>query len=341
MQKVNVAINGFGRIGRLVSRILLEEKYSNHLQLVAINDLTNIETLAHLLKFDSIHGTYNKDITIESDAIVIDGHKIHICKEPNPEKLPWKEMGVDVVIEATGRFKDREGVAKHLTAGAKKVVVSAPTKGEDIMMVMGVNDHLYDSSNHHVISAASCTTTCLSPVIKVLHETLEIERGLMTTIHSYTNDQVLLDFAHSDLRRARAGALSMIPTSTGAAQAVGKIIPELSGKLSGMAIRVPTPNVSCIDLVLNVKKDTSKEEVNRILQEASQGEMKSVMYYSELPLVSIDYNGSSYATIVDALSTIVMDGTMVKVILWYDNEWGYSSRLIELISHIAQKDAKI
>ena len=335
MTKVRVAINGFGRIGRLAARILLDQTIEN-LELVAINDLTDIRTLVHLLTYDSIHGTYDKRIEIDGEYLRVGKQKVAVINQPDPEKLPWGELAIDVVIEATGRFKERAQIQKQLTAGAKKVVVTAPTKGEDMTLVMGVNDHMYRDDQHDIISAASCTTTCLAPVIKIVHEHFGVLRGLMTTIHSYTNDQVLLDFAHNDLRRSRAAAMSIIPTSTGAAQAVAKVLPEMKGKLSGMALRVPTPNVSCVDLVLELGKPVTAEELNQLLIDRANGEMKDVIHVSELPLVSIDYRGSHYAAIVDALSTIVIDKNLVKLLLWYDNEWGYSYRLIQLISHIAK-----
>lgn len=337
MKKVKVAINGFGRIGRLAARILLTH-HRDTLELVAINDLTNIKTLAHLLKYDSVHGTYADDVHVSEDVLEIAGQKIRILKEPIPEKLPWGDLEIDYVIEATGRFKDRESIQKQLDAGAKRVIVSAPTKGEDIMLVMGVNHQEYAPEQHRFISAASCTTTCLAPVVKVLHEKMGVKRGLITTIHSYTNDQVLLDFAHNDLRRSRAAAMSMIPTSTGAAKAVAKVMPELAGKLNGMAIRVPTPNVSCVDLVVELDRAVSAEEINKILREAAENTMKDTIHVSDLPLVSIDYNGSKYASIVDALSTMVIDDNLVKLILWYDNEWGYSYRLIALMEYLAKNE---
>lgn len=337
MKKMKVAINGFGRIGRLAARILLTH-HRETMELVAINDLTNINTLAHLVKYDSVHGTFVDDVTVLEDALEIAGQRIRIFKEPIPEKLPWGELEIDYVIEATGRFKDREAIQKQLDAGAKRVIVSAPTKGEDIMLVMGVNHQEYAPDQHRFISAASCTTTCLAPVVKVLHEEIGVKRGLMTTIHSYTNDQVLLDFAHNDLRRSRAAAMSMIPTSTGAAKAVAKVMPELAGKLNGMAMRVPTPNVSCVDLVVELGKTVTAEEINQILRDAAENSMKNTIHVSDLPLVSVDYNGSKYASIVDALSTMVIDNNMAKLILWYDNEWGYSYRLVELMEHLAKNE---
>lgn len=338
MKNVKIAINGFGRIGRLAARIILSQS-TDHLQLVAINDLTDVHTLAHLLTYDSVHGVFDQTVTASEDAITVGGHTVRVFKEPNPEKLPWGDLDIDIVIESTGRFKDREQLQKQIDAGAKTVVISAPAKGEDIMMVMGVNQDQYNPQQHRIISAASCTTTCLAPVIKVLHETLGVKRALMTTIHSYTNDQVLLDLSHSDLRRARAAGMSMIPTTTGAAQAVAKVIPELKGKLSGMAIRVPTPNVSCVDLVVELAGDTTVEGINHLLKQAATKEMKGIVSVSELPLVSIDFKGSSFASIVDGPSTMVLENNLAKLLIWYDNEWGYSSRLVELISHIAKNQS--
>ncbi len=338
MKNVKIAINGFGRIGRLAARIILSQS-TDHLQLVAINDLTDVHTLAHLLTYDSVHGVFDQTVTASEDAITVGGHTVRVFKEPNPEKLPWGDLDIDIVIESTGRFKDREQLQKQIDAGAKTVVISAPAKGEDIMMVMGVNQDQYNPQQHRIISAASCTTTCLAPVIKVLHETLGVKRALMTTIHSYTNDQVLLDLSHSDLRRARAAGMSMIPTTTGAAQAVAKVIPELKGKLSGMAIRVPTPNVSCVDLVVELAGDTTVEGINHLLKQAATKEMQGIVSVSELPLVSIDFKGSSFASIVDGPSTMVLENNLAKLLIWYDNEWGYSSRLVELISHIAKNQS--
>ena len=338
MKNVKIAINGFGRIGRLAARIILSQP-TNHLQLTAINDLTDVHTLAHLLTYDSVHGVFDQTVTASEDTIIVGEKPIQVFKEPSPEKLPWGELDIDIVIESTGRFKDREQLQKQIDAGAKKVVISAPAKGEDIMMVMGVNQHEYDPKEHRIISAASCTTTCLAPVIKVLHEAFGVKRALMTTIHSYTNDQVLLDLSHSDLRRARAAAMSMIPTTTGAAQAVAKVIPELSGKLSGMAIRVPTPNVSCVDLVAELGSNVTVETLNNLFKRSAAQEMKGIVVLSELPLVSIDFKGSSHASIIDGPSTMVLENDLVKLLIWYDNEWGYSSRLVELISHIAKSES--
>jgi glyceraldehyde 3-phosphate dehydrogenase len=330
---VRVAINGFGRIGRSFYRIVHNNP---EIEVVAINDLTDAKTLAHLLKYDSVHGTFNAEVYAEGDSIVIDGRSIRVYADPNPEELPWGDLQVDVVLEATGRFRDREGASKHLKAGAKRVVISAPAKNPDITIVMGVNNGEYDPEKHRIVSNASCTTNCLAPVAKVLLEKFGIVAGFLTTVHSYTMDQRLLDAPHKDLRRARAAALSMIPTTTGAAKAVGLVIPELKGKFNGMAIRVPTADVSLIDFVCEVEKEVTVEEVNAALKEAAEGELKGILGYSEEPLVSIDYLGDPRSSIVDGLSTDVINGKMVKVVAWYDNEWGYSNRLADLISYMAQ-----
>ena len=329
-----VAINGFGRIGRNVLRIASS---SNQLDIVAINDLTDAATLAHLLKYDSIHGTFAGQIGVDGDRLLVNGKAIRILQQRDPSQLPWKELGVEVVIEATGLFTKRADAAKHLQAGAERVVITAPGKEADATICMGINEQSYDAGKHQVISNASCTTNCLAPVAKVLLEKFGIERGMMTTIHAYTNDQRILDLPHSDLRRARAAALSMIPTTTGAAKAVSLVLPELKGKLDGMAIRVPTPNVSLVDLVVAVREKTSIEEVNAALRSAAEGPLKGILDYCEAPLVSIDFNGSSASSTVDALSTNVIDGNLVKVLAWYDNEWGYSSRVCELVAHIAKR----
>jgi len=328
---LRVAINGFGRIGRMVMRAAVKEK---GIEIVAINDLTDAKTLAHLLKYDSVHGIFPGDVAVKGDELVVNGKAIKIFAVKNPAELPWQQEKIDVVLEATGLFTAREKAELHLKAGAKKVVISAPATGEDITIVMGVNHTLYDPKKHHIISNASCTTNCLAPVAKVLHEAFGIERGLVTTIHSYTNDQQILDLPHKDLRRARAAALSMIPTTTGAAKAVSLVLPELKGKLDGMAIRVPTPNVSVVDLVATLTKKTDAEQVNAALKVASQGPLKGILGFSEEPLVSCDYNGNPLSSIVDALSTKVLDGSMVKVISWYDNECGFSNRVIDLIKLI-------
>lgn len=333
---VKIAINGFGRIGR---NLLRAAQQSNVIEVVAINDLTDAETLAHLLKYDSIHGIFAADIQVEDDCLKIDGQQIKVLKERSPEALPWKDLGVDIVIESTGLFTQRDSAAKHLEAGARKVIISAPGKDVDLTVCMGINEKEYDSANHHILSNASCTTNCLAPVAKVILEQFGIVKGLMTTIHSYTNDQRILDLPHGDLRRARAASLSMIPTSTGAAKAVSLVLPELTGKLDGMAVRVPTPNVSLVDLVVETKKKTSAEEINQALKAAADGPLKSVLEVCELPLVSKDFNGNPASSIVDALSTRVLDDTMVKVLAWYDNEWGYSCRVLDLAEYlVAQGD---
>jgi len=332
---VKVAINGFGRIGREVFRVNLDKKYFD---LVAINDLTDAPTLAHLLKYDSNYGTLNNEITTGEGTIIVDGQPVKVLCERDPEKLPWKDLGIDLVIEATGFFTSKEGATKHLTAGAKKVVITAPAKDEiDFTVVLGVNDKDYNPAIHNIISNASCTTNCLAPFAKVLNDNFGIEKGLMTTIHAYTNDQNILDLPHKDLRRARAAALSMIPTSTGAAKAIGLVLPELKGKLHGLAIRVPTPTVSLVDLVCTVKTPTTAAEINAKFKEAAEGPMKGILGYSEVPLVSIDFKGSSFSSIVDAESTQVMDGNLVKVMSWYDNEWGYSCRIVDLIKMVGDQ----
>ncbi len=328
---VRVGINGFGRIGRPFYRIAAARK---NVEVVAANDLTDEATLAHLLTYDSVHGTYDADVKAGDGKITVDGKDIKILSEPDPAKLPWGDLGVDVVVESTGRFRDREGAGKHLSAGAKKVVISAPAKEPDVTLVLGVNDGDYDKDNHHIISNASCTTNCLAPPVKVLMDNFGVEYGFMTTIHAYTNDQRILDFPHKDLRRARAAAVSMIPTTTGAARAIGLVIPELKGKMDGISVRVPTPNVSLVDLVATVGKDTSADEVNAAFEKAANGPMKSILDVSYEPLVSIDYNGSSFSSVDDAPNTAVMEGTMVKVLCWYDNEWGYAARLVDLAEKI-------
>ncbi|MCK5595056.1 type I glyceraldehyde-3-phosphate dehydrogenase [bacterium] len=329
-----VGINGFGRIGRLVLKAGLG---SSELEFVAVNDLTNAKTLAHLFKYDSTFGIFDGTVEAKDDAIVINGKEIKVIAQKDPAQLPWKEMGVDIVIESTGRFRDKAQASAHIQAGAKKVIISAPATNEDITIVLGVNEDKYDSSSHHIISNASCTTNCLAPVAKVLMDNFGITKGLMTTIHSYTNDQVILDFPSKDLRRARSAAVSMIPTTTGAAKAVALVLPELKGKVDGMAIRVPTPNVSLVDLVVNIEKNTSAEAVNAALKSAAENELSKYLEYCEEPLVSKDFNGNSKSSIVDALSTKVIEGNMVKVLAWYDNEWGYSNRVIDLAEYIISK----
>jgi len=326
-----VAINGFGRIGRMACQVLLE-KYADKVELVAINDLTDNETLAHLFQFDSTYGIYGKTVTATKNSIKVGDKEIRAYAEREPENLPWKELGVDVVLECTGFFRTREGMEKHITAGAKKVVLSAPSKegGADGTFVIGVNEGEYDPEKHHLISNASCTTNCLAPIAKVIDEAFGIEKGLMTTIHAYTGDQKLLDAPHSDLRRARAAALSMIPTTTGAAKAVALVLPHLEGKLNGMSIRIPIPTGSLVDLTVHVGKETSAEEVNKVLKKASEGDLKGILGYEERPLVSRDYQHDARSSIVDAMSTEVIGGDLVKILSWYDNEWGYSNRLADL-----------
>jgi glyceraldehyde 3-phosphate dehydrogenase len=329
-----VGINGFGRIGRNVLRAALKNE---NIEVVAVNDLTDANMLAHLLKYDSVHGTLNVDVKVGENTLVVDGKEIHVLAERDPAKLGWGDLGVDVVIESTGRFTKRDDAAKHLEAGAKKVIISAPASNEDITVVMGVNHDQYDADNHHVISNASCTTNCLAPFAKVLNDKFGIKRGMMTTVHAYTNDQQILDLPHKDYRRARAAAENIIPTTTGAAKAVSLVLPELKGKLNGMAMRVPTPNVSLVDLVAEVNQDVTAEEINAALKEAAEGDLKGILAYSDEPLVSRDYNGSPYSSSIDALSTLVMEGNMVKVVSWYDNESGYSHRVVDLVDFIAQK----
>jgi glyceraldehyde 3-phosphate dehydrogenase len=328
---VRVGINGFGRIGRNVLRAGLDKK---GLEFVAVNDLTDAKTLAHLLKYDSVHGRFRADVQADGDAILIDGKEIKVYAQKDPGQLPWKDLKVDVVLESTGKFTDRVGGSKHIEAGAKKVVVSAPAKDPDISMVLGVNEKDYNPSKHHIVSMGSCTTNCLAPIAKILVEEFGVEKGLMTTIHAYTNDQVILDFPHKDLRRARSAAMSMIPTTTGAATALSLVIPELKGKLDGMAIRVPTPNVSVVDLVVELKKETTAEEVNRILKSYADGKMKGILSFCEDPLVSIDFNGNPHSSIVDGPSTKVIGKKMAKIISWYDNEWGFSNRMVELLAYL-------
>jgi glyceraldehyde 3-phosphate dehydrogenase len=331
---IKVGINGFGRIGRNIVRAALGNK---NFDFVAVNDLTNTETLAHLLKYDSLLGNLKSDIKASGDTITVDGDAIKVLSVKDPGLLPWKDLGVEVVFESTGKFTKREDAAKHIAAGAKKVVVTAPAKGPDASIVMGVNDGIYDPAKHHIISNASCTTNCLAPVAKVLQEQFGIVKGWMTTIHSYTNDQNLLDFPHKDLRRARAAALSMIPTTTGAASALGEVIPALKGKLDGFAMRVPTPNVSVVDLAVLLQKKTTAEEVNAAFKAAADGPLKGILEYVTAPLVSIDFRGNPHSSMLDAAYTKVMDGDFVKVLSWYDNEWGYSCRCIDLLALIQKK----
>jgi glyceraldehyde 3-phosphate dehydrogenase len=323
-----VAINGFGRIGRNVFRAA---QNSSEFEIVAINDLTNPQTLAHLLKYDSIHGILDADVSATENSIRVGDKSIKVFSERDPAALPWKELGVDIVIESTGFFTSGMDAGKHIQAGARKVIISAPGKDVDLTVCMGVNDELYDSSKHNIVSNASCSTTCLAPVAKVLMEKFGIVKGLMTTVHAYTNDQSILDLPHSDMRRARAAALSMIPTTTGAAKAVALVLPALKGKLDGLAVRVPTPNVSLVDLVVETEKATSVDEVNRALKAAAEGPLKGILAYCEIPLVSCDFNGNPSSSTVDAATTCVIGGNLVKVMSWYDNEWGYSNRIVDLV----------
>ena len=333
---IRAAINGFGRIGRNVLRSAKQAGRTD-VDFVAVNDLTDANTLAHLLRYDSVHGAYPGTVEVADDGLVVDGDEIRVLSERDPASLPWDELDVDVVIESTGIFRDRAGASKHLEAGATKVVISAPAKGEDITVVLGVNEDKYDGSTHHIISNASCTTNCLAPVVKVLAEEFGFRHGLMTTIHSYTNDQNILDLPHKDLRRARAAAMSMIPTTTGAAKATGLVLPEVDGRIDGMAIRVPTPDVSLVDLVAELEEDVTEEEVNAAFQAAADGAMDGILGVSHEPLVSIDYTGDSRSSVVDAASTAVMDGRMVKVLAWYDNEWGYSCRVVDLVRYVGDR----
>jgi glyceraldehyde 3-phosphate dehydrogenase len=329
-----VGINGFGRIGRNIMRAAMGD---SNIDIVAVNDLTNAATLAHLLKYDSILGNLKADISSSSDRIKVNKDEFQVLSLKDPGQLPWKDLGVDVVFESTGLFTDRDSAAKHLAAGAKKVVITAPAKKPDITMVLGVNDDKYDPARHQILSNASCTTNCLAPIAKVLHEKFVIKKGWMTTVHSYTNDQQLLDLPHKDLRRARAAALSIIPTTTGAALAVGEVLPELKGRLDGIAMRVPTPNVSVVDLAAILGKQTTRDEVNAAFKEASEGSLEGILQYSEEPLVSVDFRGNDHSSILDAPYTSVMDGDFVKVLSWYDNEWGYSRRCVDLLRFLAKK----
>ena len=331
---VRVGINGFGRIGRNIMRAALGDK---NIDFVAVNDLTNAKTLAHLLKYDSVLGNLHASVTAAEDAISVDGDTFKVLSVKDPAQLPWKDLGVDVVFESTGLFTNRDAAAKHLSAGAKKVVITAPAKGPDITMVLGVNEDRYDPGKHQIISNASCTTNCLAPLAKVLHQTFGIKNGWMTTIHSYTNDQQLLDLPHKDLRRARAAALSMIPTTTGAATAVGEVLPDLKGRLDGFAMRVPTPNVSVVDLAAVLNRNATAEEVNGALKSAADGPLKGILAYTTEELVSIDFKGNAHSSIVDSAYTKVMDGNFVKVLSWYDNEWGYSNRCVDLLRLLVKK----
>jgi glyceraldehyde 3-phosphate dehydrogenase len=330
---VKVGINGFGRIGRLVLRAGIEDP---DIEFVAVNDITDAKTLAHLLKYDSNHGKF-EDVRAEGDALIVKGKTIKVLSIRNPGELPWRELGVEFVVEATGLFRNRDDAQKHIDAGAKKVIITAPAKNPDLTVVVGVNHDKYDPANHHIVSNASCTTNCLAPVVKVIQENFGVVKGLMTTVHSYTNDQRILDLPHKDLRRARAAAVSMIPTTTGAAKAVGEVIPELKGKLNGMAIRVPTPNVSVVDVVFETEKPVTVEAANAALKKAAENELKGILAYVEEPLVSKDFNGDPHSSIVDGPSTMVVGDNMLKVLSWYDNEWGFSCRVVDLIKFMASK----
>ncbi len=332
---MKLAINGFGRIGRSALRAIMERK--ENLDVAVINDIDSPKTLAHLFKYDSVHGIFPGTVTAASDGIVVDGKKILVTAEKDAANLPWKAMGIDLVLECSGRYTEREQASKHLTAGAKKVLISAPAKGPDLTVVMGVNDDKYDPAKHNIISNASCTTNCLTPMAKVLLDSFGIVRGVMNTIHSYTNDQRILDLPHSDMRRARAAAVSMIPTTTGAAKAVGEVIPELKGKLDGISIRVPTPNVSMLDLTVVLEREATKEEINAAMKKAAEGSLKGILDYTEEQTVSVDYRHDPHSCIFDALDTYVIDKKLVKVMGWYDNEWGYSNRLVDLAKKVASK----
>jgi len=332
---IKVGINGFGRIGRNVFRAAMDRA---DIEIVAVNDLTNACTLAHLLQYDSVHGTLNAEIYAnEEREFRVNGKEINAFAIPDPCSIPWEDYGVQVVVESSGRFTDRESASKHFNGGAKKVVITAPAKNEDITIVMGVNEEKYEQEKHHVISNASCTTNCLAPFAKIIHREFGIVRGLMTTVHSYTNDQQILDLPHKDPRRARAAAMSIIPTTTGAAKAVALVLPELEGKLNGLAMRVPTPNVSVVDLVVELAKPATVEEINGALKAAAEGELKGILAYSDLPLVSRDYNGNPHSSIVDGLSTMVIEGNLAKMVSWYDNEWGYSNRVVDLVAYIGER----
>lgn len=331
---VKVGINGFGRIGRQVLRQALKH---DNIEVVAVNDLTNPKTLAHLLKYDSIHGKLDGTVEVNDSGFIVNGKLIKIFAEKDPANLPWGDLGVDIVVESTGLFTDANKAKAHINSGAKKVIISAPAKNEDLTLVLGVNNELYDNAKHHIISNASCTTNCLAPLIKVLHNKFTILNGLMTTVHSYTNDQKILDLPHEDLRRARAAGMSIIPTKTGAAQAVALVIPEMKGKLTGFALRVPTPDVSVVDFVANLGTDVTVEEVNNAMREAAQSDLKGILDVSDEPLVSTDYIGNPFSSILDSGLTLVMEKRMVKVVSWYDNEWGYSSRVVDLINFMAER----
>jgi glyceraldehyde 3-phosphate dehydrogenase len=331
-----VGINGFGRIGRLALKAI-KQRCSSKLEVVVVNDLTDAETNAHLFKYDSNYGAYHGKVEAKENSIIVDDKEIKVLAERDPGKIPWRDYGVDIVIESTGLFTQAAKAATHLQGGAKKVIISAPAREEDITIVLGVNEEKYDPARHRIISNGSCTTNCIAPVVKVLHQNFGVSRGLMTTIHSYTNDQKILDVFHRDLRRARAAAMNIVPTTTGAARIVGVVIPELQGKLHGIAIRVPTPTVSIVDFVADLNRDVSADEINNAFRRAAEEELKGIVEYCDEPLVSMDFKGNSASAIFDALSTIVIDGNMVKVLVWYDNEWGYSCRLADLAAYVAIK----
>ncbi len=333
---VRIGINGFGRIGRQTYRAIME-RYAGALEVVAVNDLTDNQTLAHLLKYDSNYGRYDVDISATEEYISVGGRRILAFAERDPAKLPWRDLGVDIVVESTGVFTDATKAAAHLQAGARKVIITAPAKNEDVTIVLGVNEEMYDPARHNIVSNASCTTNCLAPVARVLRDSFGIVRGFMTTVHSYTNDQVILDYPHRDLRRARAAALNIIPTTTGAARALALVMPELKGKFDGYALRVPTPTVSIIDFVAELERPASVEEVNAAMKEAAGGRLKGILAYTEEPLVSMDFKGDPHSAIVDGLSTMVLGGNLVKVVAWYDNEWGYSCRVADLANFMAEK----
>ncbi|MEK7210475.1 MAG: type I glyceraldehyde-3-phosphate dehydrogenase [Candidatus Binatota bacterium] len=331
-----IAINGFGRIGRLCLRSMLQ-RHKNLLSVVAVNDMADLETNAHLFQYDSTYGTFNGSLEVGEGILRVDGWEIAVLNQKDPSRLPWKNLGVDVVIESTGFFTDGTKVRSHLEAGAKKVIITAPAQNEDITIVLGVNESAYDPKKHHIVSNASCTTNCLAPVVKTLHETFGVERALMTTTHAYTNDQRILDLMHKDLRRARAAAMNIVPTTTGAAKAIGLVIPELRGKIHGLSVRVPTATVSLVDLVADLKRPATAEEINKEIKKAAEGHLKGIMAYCDKPLVSSDFRGHPASAIVDAMSTVVIEGKMAKVLAWYDNEWGYSCRVADLAAFMAKK----
>ena len=331
-----IGINGFGRIGRQSMKALLE-RYPREIEVVAVNDLTDTKTNAHLLKYDSTYGHFPGEVEATADSLIVNGHNIKVLSQRDPAQIPWGDLGVELVIESTGLFTDADKAAAHIEGGAKKVIISAPAKGEDLTIVLGVNDYMYDPAKHNIISNASCTTNCLAPAAKVINDTFGIEKGLMNTIHSYTNDQRILDQVHKDLRRARSAAVNIIPTSTGAARALALVIPELKGRFDGMSLRVPTVTVSVVDFVATLRKETSKDEVNEAFKQAASGALQGILGYTDEPLVSSDFRGDPRSSIIDGLSTMVVGGNMVKVIAWYDNEWGYSSRVADLTHFIAEK----